>query len=111
MSENDRKFKVEFTLGKVKSWKMSQKKSENFRNIRALLHAHAHESAFSIGPSAVLFYYPSEGVWVIVPPFPYPPGTAHCPTLPKYCYAGLCIILFIVHWCYTIRKNFCRLNF
>ena len=48
MSENDRKFKVEFTLGKVKSWKMSQKKSENFRNIRALLHAHAHESAFSI---------------------------------------------------------------
>ena len=31
MSENDRKFKVEFTLGKVKSWKMSQKKSENFR--------------------------------------------------------------------------------
>ena len=37
MSENDRKFKVEFTLGKVKSWKMSQKKSENFRNIRALL--------------------------------------------------------------------------
>ena len=52
------------------------KKSENFRNIRALLHAHAHESAFSIGLSAVLFYYPSEGVWVIVPPFPYPPGTA-----------------------------------
>ena len=84
MSENDRKFKVEFTLGKVKSWKMSQKKSENFRNIRALLHAHAHESAFSIGPSAVLFYYPSEGVWVIVPPFPYPPGTAHCPTLPTF---------------------------
>jgi len=80
MSENFRNLKVEFTLGKVKSWKMSQKKSENFRNIRALLHA--HELAFSIGPSAVLFYYPSEGVWVIVPPFPYPAGTAHCPTRP-----------------------------
>ena len=65
---------------------------------------------FSLGPSAVLFYYPSEGVWVIVPPFPYLPVTAHCPTLPKYCYAGLCIILFIVHWCYTICKNFCWLN-
>ena len=64
--------------------KCHNKKSENFRNIRALLHAHAHELAFSIGPSAVLFYYPSEGVWVIVPPFPYPPGTAHCPTLPTF---------------------------
>ena len=37
---------------------------------------------FSLGLSAVLIYYPSEGVWVIVPPFPYFPGTAHCPTLP-----------------------------
>ena len=34
---------------------------------------------FSLGPSAVLFYYPSEGVWVIVPPFPYPRGL---PTVP-----------------------------
>ena len=40
----------------------------------------------------------------IVPPFPYP-GTAHCPTLPMYCYAGLCIILFIVKESDELKGN------
>ena len=36
-----------------------------------------------------------------MPPPPYPPGTAHCPTLPTYCNAGFSIgplaILFYIH--------------
>ena len=58
---------------------------------------------FSLGPSAVLFYYPSEGVWVIVPPFPYPPGTAHCPTLPKYIL--LCGFVHNTIYCALVLHN------
>ena len=64
MSENDRKFKAEFTLGKVKSWKMSQKKSENFRYKHAYIVPRAmigweniYESAFSIGPLVWPYYF------------------------------------------------------
>ena len=62
--------------------------SPQFHTKNIVFVSSAMQILFSLGPSAVLFYYPSEGVWVIVPPFPYPPGTAHCPTLPMYCYAG-----------------------
>ena len=41
---------------------------------------------FSLGPSAVLFYYPSEGVWVIVPHSPTPRGL---PTVPP----SQCIVM------------------
>ena len=37
------------------------------------------ENGIRIGPLAIIFYCPSEGVWVIVPPFPYPRGL---PTVP-----------------------------
>ena len=59
-------------------WEMSPQ----FHTKNIVFVSSAMQILFSLGPSAVLFYYPSEGVWVIDPPFPYPPGTAHCPTLP-----------------------------
>ena len=59
-------------------------RSENVRNFEVGKWGRKNHIHFSLGPSAILFYYPSEGVWVIVPPFPYPPGTAHCPTLPTF---------------------------
>ena len=44
------------------------------------------EILFSLGPSAVLFYYPSEGVWVIVPHSLTPRGL---PTVPP----SQCIVM------------------
>ena len=69
-------------------WRESQSFSFTLTALKRLALDPFLQIPFRVGPSAVLFYYPSEGVWVIVPPFPYPPGTAHCPTLPMYCYAG-----------------------
>ena len=51
-------------------WEMSPQ----FHTKNIVFVSSAMQILFSLGPSAVLFYYPSEGVWVIVPHSPTPRG-------------------------------------
>ena len=53
--------------------------SPQFHTKNIVFVSSAMQILFSLGPSAVLFYYPSEGVWVIVPHSPTPRGL---PTVP-----------------------------